>query len=196
MRTQFLTTILMLFFATTAQAATVQLPRTGQTVCYDAAGGVTACATTGQDGDKLKGVVWPVPRFTDNANGSVTDNLSGLIWLKEANCWGAITWQTGLTNANALVGNNTQCSLNDGSVAGDWRMPNIVELESLIDLSRNSPAIPAGHPFSNVQSSWYWSSSSIAAGTGRAWGVRMGYGHVLDVGKGDVNVVWPVRGGQ
>ena len=35
-----------------------------------------------------KGVAWPNPRFTDNGNGTVTDNLTGLIWLKNANCFG------------------------------------------------------------------------------------------------------------
>jgi hypothetical protein len=32
------------------------------------------------------GVAWPNPRFTDNSDGTVTDNLTGLIWLKNANC--------------------------------------------------------------------------------------------------------------
>ncbi|MGA9347827.1 MAG: hypothetical protein WBW48_03355 [Anaerolineae bacterium] len=36
---------------------------------------------TGEDGELLKGVTWPSPRFTDNGNGTVTDNLTGLIWL-------------------------------------------------------------------------------------------------------------------
>ncbi|UCE55232.1 MAG: hypothetical protein JSV31_07260 [Desulfobacterales bacterium] len=38
------------------------------------------------DGDLEKGIVWPVPRFTDNEDGTVTDNLTGLVWLKNANC--------------------------------------------------------------------------------------------------------------
>ncbi|HXE98165.1 MAG TPA: hypothetical protein VN642_17305, partial [Dongiaceae bacterium] len=69
-----------------ANASTVQLPRTGQTLCYNNAGGVIPCAGTGQDGDKLAGTPWPNPRFTDNADGTVTDNLTGLIWLKNARC--------------------------------------------------------------------------------------------------------------
>ena len=38
------------------------------------------------------GVEWPNPRFTDNGDGTVTDNLTGLIWLKDANCFGQKTW--------------------------------------------------------------------------------------------------------
>lgn len=179
-----------------AAAATVQLPRTGQTVCYDAAGGVIACAGTGQDGDTLKGAAQPSPRFTDNNNGTVTDNLTGLVWLKNADCWGAVTWQTALTTANGLAGNNTQCNLNDGSAAGDWRMPNLAELESLVDLSQNNPAIPAGHPFSNVQAYAYWSSSTRANYTDEAWLVYMNGGYVNNFFKDYTYYVWPVRGGQ
>ena len=46
--------------------------KTGQTVYY----------STGDDGYFEKGVAWPAPRFTDNGDGTVTDNLTGLIWLK------------------------------------------------------------------------------------------------------------------
>ncbi len=54
------------------------VPKTGQTTSY----------ATGDDGILQKGVVWPIPRFKDNNNGTVTDNLTGLIWLKNANCFG------------------------------------------------------------------------------------------------------------
>lgn len=187
-------------------AATIQLPRTGQTKCYDTAGTEIACATTGQDGDKLKGAAWPTPRFTDNGNGTVTDNLTGLIWLKNANCTetvgsiakgsGYLTWPDALTWSNALAAGS--CGLTDSSVAGDWRLPNITELKSLVDLSQQNPAIPSGHPFSNVQSSWYWSASTYPYGASTAWGVNMSDGIVssgFDV-KADVNYVWPVRGGN
>jgi hypothetical protein len=82
-------TLILLFlnvFNTVATAATIQLPATGQSLCYDAVGTVTTCTGTGQDGDQPRGAVWPTPRFTDNANGTVTDNLTGLIWLKDADC--------------------------------------------------------------------------------------------------------------
>lgn len=40
----------------------------------------------GEDASINKGVDWPNPRFTDNRNGTITDNLTGLIWLQNANC--------------------------------------------------------------------------------------------------------------
>ena len=50
--------------------------------------GQTSSNATGDDGDLQRGVAWPDPRFTDNGDGTVTDNLTGLIWLKNANCFG------------------------------------------------------------------------------------------------------------
>ena len=178
-----------------AFASTIQLPQTGQTACYNSGGGVIACAGTGQDGDKLKGTAWPVPRFTDNGDGTVTDNLTGLIWLKNANCFGTQNWQTSLNSANTLASGS--CGLFDGSLAGDWRLPNIIELESLIDAQRSSPSLPADHPFASVQSNIYWSSSSYTI-FGYAWKVDMDEGGVFFGGlsKFASFYVWPVRDGQ
>ncbi len=82
--------------------SSVNLPETGQTTCYDTAGTAIACAGTGQDGELLKGVAWPSPRFMDNGNGTVTDNLTGLIWLKDANCFISRTWADALLDASVL----------------------------------------------------------------------------------------------
>jgi len=117
--------------------------KTGQTVSY----------RTGDDGDLERGVAWPNPRFIDQGDGTVRDNLTGLIWLKEADCFGMPPWGQALSFANGLA--SGQCWLSDGSHAGDWRLPNREELESLIDFSQHDPALPAGHPFSNVRSYLY-----------------------------------------
>ncbi len=61
---------------------TAAVPKTGQVTSY----------SPGDDGDLQRGVPWPNPRFTDNADGTVTDNLTGLIWLKNANAFGAWDW--------------------------------------------------------------------------------------------------------
>ena len=129
--------------------------RTGQSGCWNASGTVINCAGTGQDGALLKGVSVS-PRFTDNGDGAVKDNLTGLIWLKDANCFGNTTWTNALSNANTLA--SPSCGLADGSAAGAWRLPNVKELQSLIDFGQLDPALPAGHPFAGVQSNYYWSS--------------------------------------
>jgi hypothetical protein len=172
-------------FTATASApsggGSVQLPRTGQTTSY----------ATGDDGALQKGVAWPNPRFTDNGNGTVTDGLTGLVWLKNANCFSTQTWTAALSSANTLA--NGACGLTDGSTAGQWRLPNRKELRSLADYSKYSPALPTGHPFSNVQSGGYWSGTTYAFSTSYAWGVYMVDGVVAYDDKTYAYYVWPVR---
>ncbi len=170
------------------------VPKTGQTGCWNASGASIGCTGTGQDGEKLKGATWPSPRFTDNSNGTVTDNLTGLIWLKNANCFGTRNWTTALSDCNTLA--SGACGLTDGSAAGQWRLPNRFEMESLLDLSKFNRALPTGHPFSGVQGNWYWTSTTFADGTSNAWGVSLFDGLVNGHNKTFTRYVWPVRGGQ
>jgi hypothetical protein len=167
--------------------------------------GQTASDATGDDGDLEKGVAWPSPRFTDNGNGTVTDNLTGLIWLKDANCFGARTWSDALNDCNSLA--NGSCGLSDGSVAGDWRLPNVRELQSLIHYGFHDPAVPntagtgkwtSGDPFTNVQSWLYWSSSKCTGLSGDyVWHVDTHIGCTYELIKTNPNTyVWPVRGGN
>ncbi len=151
-------------------------------------------AQTGSDGDLQKGVSWPNPRFTNNGDGTVTDNLTGLIWLKDANCFGRRAWATALSDCNSLA--NGTCGLNDGSSDGDWRLPNAKELYSLIDLGRYGSALPSGHPFTDVQSDYYWSSTTYADSTSYAWFVNLNDGYVYNYSKVLSLYVWPVRGGE
>ena len=111
----------------------ILLPKTGQLMCYDSAGINIACFGTGQDGDLQKGVVWPPggTLFNDNGDGTITHNLTGLIWLKDANFFGLRDWSQALGDSNILA--DGTAGLTDGSQAGDWRLPNRDELRSLID---------------------------------------------------------------
>jgi uncharacterized protein DUF1566 len=151
--------------------------KTGQTTCYGVVGEVITCTGTGQDGEFQAGTPVPNPRFTDNANGTVTDNLTGLTWLKNASCLGVNVWVNALAAANALAHGNVACGLTDGSVAGDWRLPNRNELTSLLDLETSSRApLPASHPFINFVAFFYWSSTTNAAGDPfSAWSVLFNY---------------------
>lgn len=125
--------------------ADVSVPETGQTRCFDTSGTEIVCSGTRQDGDLRSGVEWPTPRFSDNGNGTVTDSLTGLLWVQQVLCASEIDWQAALDHANALA--DGQCGLSDGSVPGDWRLPNIRELLSVFDYNTGIPALTAGHPF-------------------------------------------------
>jgi len=164
------------------------VPQTGQTATEP-----LNPAPAGSDGALQRGVAWPSPRFTDNGDGTVTDNLTGLIWLKNANCFDLRNWATALTDANGLASGS--CGLTDGSSAGDWRLPNVRELQSLIDYGRFGPALPAGHPFTGVQANNYWSSSTGAQFTIFAWSVDLFDGIAFAGDKVGAGYVWPVRGG-
>jgi hypothetical protein len=178
----------------------IQLPRTGQNISY----------ATNDDGAVQKGIAWPSPRLIDNNNGTVTDNLTGLVWLKNANCFRAQVWTAALASANTLA--SGACGLSDGSASGQWRLPNRKEMQSLLDRSKYNFALPE-NSFTSIMSDFYWSSSTSSYSTSSAWaisfvdgtvtmrsknddGVRSisnGGGFIVDPRFG--NFVWPVRDG-
>ena len=85
------------------------------------------------------------------------------------------------------------CGLSDSSAPGDWRLPNLRELNSLIDVGQNRPALPVDHPFQPVRSSRYWSSSTVAGTTRQAWRLSLSFGDHGRSGKASRHLVWPVR---
>jgi uncharacterized protein DUF1566/List-Bact-rpt repeat protein len=175
-------------------AGIIQLPRTGQVVSY----------VTNDDGALKKGAPSPAPRFSDNGDGTVTDTQTGLIWLQNANCtepFASVTFTSDkLTWADALNWNNnlsnSACGLSDGSLPGDWRLPNINELESLIDISQN-PTLPTNNLFTLIQADSYWTSTSAPGSlSNNARFINLNDGSVKFDLKTTVKYVWAVRGGQ
>jgi hypothetical protein len=164
---------------------------------------------SGQDGELQAGTKWPVPRFTDNGDGTVSDNLTGLVWLQDADCLqGTDNWYDALTFAGTLYDGWTEdpdggdCGLSDGSAQGDWRIPTIRELLSIIHYDYYQPALSNASgtaqwsedaPFSNVDSEKYWTSSSYADGASSAWYVHLKSGDDGVSSKAVPLYVWPVR---
>ena len=191
MRNAHLILVLAASFApfTSARAAPANLPETGQITCTDATGAVIPCASTGQDGDLRVGVAWPEPRFIGGVGDKaacVTDRLTGLMWVRAPDS-SPMAWGASLAYANGL----TLCGFSD------WRLPNIRELESLVNSAATNPAAFLNtHGFANVQASGYWSSSSYFEFANNAWIVSMFDGGVAANGKSNNYYVWPVRAGQ
>jgi len=159
----------------TGGSTNAAVPKTGETVSY----------APHDDGDLEKGVAWPSPRFTVSANSNtIIDNLTGLMWARNANM---ASWNNSWSNAVTIC--------NDLTYGGydDWRLPNIRELHSLVDLGFSTPAMPSGHPFVDVRDS-YWSSTSQNASLGYV--LMMNSGTVGPMAKTMGTYVWPVRGGE
>ncbi|MGR3317593.1 MAG: Lcl domain-containing protein [Candidatus Anammoxibacter sp.] len=143
-------------------AGTVELPQTGQKTCWDEDGNKIDCTGTGQDGDIQAGVAWPDPRFIDNNDGTITDMLTGLMWVKDADCSGRLDWfkavlREGLTQFTCpeIV------DLRDDDKFTDWRLPNINQLESLANAEEESTADWLNNQgFLNVRNWRYWSSTT------------------------------------
>ncbi|MCX5885360.1 MAG: DUF1566 domain-containing protein [Proteobacteria bacterium] len=189
-----LTMVVTLMMAVVAFAGTINLPRTGQTKCYDTTGTEIACSGTGQDGEIQAGVAWPDPRFTDNGDETMTDNLTGLMWTKDANLTSATkTWQQAL---DYVAGMNNGTYPNFGYA--DWRLPNVNELESLINANEpNSATWLNTQGFTNVQAYLYWSSTSDAVDQDVASIIDMWHGYVYNGDKSYGSFCfWPVHGGQ
>ena len=160
------------------------LAATGQTLCYDALGRIIACDATAQDGDLRYGRRWPRPRFLPRGDFLI-DCLTGLGWQCEADLSGAaVTWPDALEAVRAL----------NGRTAGaPWRLPGITELESLVDSSRHTPALPVDAAFTGLRDA-YWSSTTSAYEPDWAWALYLDKGAV-GVGQkaGAYFHVWAVR---
>jgi hypothetical protein len=191
-----------------AYAGSMRLPVTGQTVCQDTGGNTVNCSATGQDGELRKGDSWPTPRFSPSGEGAVSDHLTGLIWMRDANLIttrdrefdhdgavndGAVTWQHALGYVKKL---------NDEEYLGynDWRLPNIREIKSLIHYASASPSAwlkETEQGFVNVQDGLYWSSTTSALSCSMAWTAAFLIGSLNVADKDETHFfVWPVRGNK
>jgi Protein of unknown function (DUF1566) len=147
----------------------------------------------------------PTPRFTNNQNGTVTDRLTGLIWLKDATCPALVgsTWAETLQAVRTLAA--PQCGLSDRSQPGAWRLPNVRELHSLIDYGFSNPSLSnaagtgpwiEGDPFTHANGQ-FWTSTTDPLAPNYNFIVSTGDGVVsITTPKGGGGSVWPVRGGD
>ena len=180
-------------------------------LCYDTDGVEIFCRGTGQDGNLQEGVPIPTPRYTDKGDGTIRDNLTGLIWLKNANCPKTErTWQQALDDVKSLNStgkmNGNDCSDTSGrrgSQRTDWRLPNIRELYSLVDFAFSDPAISnaagtakgsTGDPFTDFPLfvTQYWSSTPTLG----VWFVNLGNGETDSFPDFGPFFVLAIRGGD
>jgi hypothetical protein len=172
-----------------------------------AAPGDTATAGAGKQ--------WPTTRFVASGN-CVTDNLTGLMWAKnaiigfETTDGGGPIAQPDYANTeptlNTLSWANSKTAISNMNAAtsklcgySDWRLPNVNELQSLLNYAATqASSTPAAwlnsQGFSNVRTVIYWSSTAYNGSN--SWNVYFYDGRSYSDAVGFTNSVWPVRGGQ
>jgi hypothetical protein len=123
-------------------------------------------------------------RFSDNSNGTITDNLTGLIWQKTQSAV-SMTWEEALVYAGGLTlaGNS------------EWRLPNVKELQSLNEEKLSKPSFNKTY-FPNVISGNYWSSTTLMNAPSKAWDLNVDYGIVSYNEKTQKEYVLCVTGGM
>jgi hypothetical protein len=146
-------------------------------------------------------------RYVDCGNGTVTDTVTGLIWLQNADCFGLLDWVEA-SEATAGLGDG-QCGLTDGSAPGDWRLPTEEEWSLIITRGQDNgcgdPYVPDVEgtgccatgtcAFAGVQSDDYWSSRTFEVAPNQAFTGALGFGVVSANFKIFSSYVWPVRVG-
>ena len=95
----------------------------------------------------------PPPRFVDNGDGTITDNQTGLVGLKNGNCFGALNWSSAISAAANVA--SGQCGLTDGSLVGDWRLLTKDELLTYVAWKDSGMFVGA-----NIATNNYWSSTT------------------------------------
>jgi hypothetical protein len=127
-------------------------------------------------------------RFIDNGDGTVTDNMSGLVWIQNP----TLVFPKKLSWEEAVKA----CQELQFGGHADWRLPGILELHSLLDYTQSNPSLPKSNSFVGVQFDSYWSGTTHVDGATYAWHVYFNYGSVEWYDKAVPYYAWPVRGGQ
>ena len=160
-------------------------------------------------------------RYTNKNNGTVIDNRTKLIWLRNASCFNHKYWNQIEQNSKVFVSHNEsimqdwktatrivnelqdgQCGLNDGSKPTDWRLPTKEEWEVMVDTKYERPALSNTNGtgqwaendiFRGVKTSYYWSSTTFVGNASLAWYMTFSVGSTGFVGKNSAFYVWPIR---
>ena len=187
----------LLFAPAAASHGESLLPRSGQKGCWNTAGARVNCNGTGQDADASAGLKM---RLIDGGNGTITDANTRLVWEKLSRDGGIherntlYTWDQALAKIATL--NTPPCFAN----VCNWRLPNVKELQSIVDYERKQPAfakqfLKKCQPGCTVatcsctpipaagSTSGFWSSTTNRVATSEAFQVLNMTGAVAPVAK-------------
>ena len=113
-------------------------------------------------------------RFTASSNGqTITDSQTGLVWSR---CSAGQTWTGSTCSGTATTYTHAQALAYAATQTG-WRLPNVKELNSLVDRDSRNPAINSA-TFPSTPAEPYWTASPVVSGPDGAWLVYFSYGYV------------------
>ena len=125
--------------------------------------------------------------LTNMNSQAVLDRETGLVWDQSPSALFAYSWTDASFHCNNLSLGNRK----------GWRLPTMQDLESLIDPTQSNPALPPGHPFSNVQLTRYWAATTLADDATFALAVYLDTGQAgVGSKSGNALFAWCVRGGS
>lgn len=156
--------------------------KTGQTTKY----------RTGDDGDFEKGYPKLPPRFTDNGDGTITDNATGLMWVADPSLLGGKFGTPGTPTTMNWIEAIDECVSLNYAGHSDWRLPNVKELMSIVDYGDITFPVIDETFFVCVGAS-YMTSTTVIAYTLYIWQVGFYAGIIDAVLKTYYRLVRPVR---
>ena len=161
------------------------LLETDQIHCYNAAGAAIECSGSGQDASRPKLLSHTSGRF-QTLEGVVLDSFTGAIWIRDANPAGfPLTFDEARAFTADMAARKVYGHTN-------WQLPPRRLLFSLISHQSVNPALPAGHPFVNIFTGYYWAEEDARRFPDQGWHIHLGGGRVPRAKKQESSLVWPV----
>jgi hypothetical protein len=173
----FLSLILILLLSSPAVPFELTLPDTGQELCYDWESLMDDCPLEGADfyGQDAHYTINP-PNLTDNGDGTVTDNLTGLTWEQK----------TEENDTDSHTYNDAVSYCADLTLGGqdDWRVPTRKEHSTILNYGTTSPSLDTDYfPYytsSSPNFAYYWTSSEYSDDSSQVWLIRLAFG-LIDI---------------
>ncbi len=136
----------------------------------------------------VRGNNYGVSQFVDNGDGTISDMTSGLMWMKDDSGEG-LDWENALSYAENL------------EYAGhtDWKLPNVKELQSIVDYSGVYPAISKSYFNITDDDAYFWTSTSAYFSKASEeeqkhyWAWYVAFGYAVDGNNEDTHGAGAVR---
>lgn len=154
------------------------------------ASGTSETTAVLMDGNKNVTAHFILGHFSDNFDGTITDNITGKMWVKDPSVLGGVWGTTGSPSTMTWFNATKECEALDYAGHSDWRLPEIAELLSITAESGNPRIDPV---FTNTQSYYYWSITTCAFLLNEAWSVYFYDGYATYYDKTLLLNVRPVR---